>query len=161
MLANWLEEPACGLWTWFATLTLFGAAVLVYLLDPVSQQFESWPLLASPLALVSAAVPADINFPYAIRFWFPDFAWACLAAMFAAEVLRVAGVPAGQSAGKPAGLKWLLVVLAAVSWEICQGATLVPGTFDPVDLLVSAAAGGTVVLLLMIRNYYLPDRKGQ
>ncbi len=142
-----------NLLAWVCGVALLGAALLAYLLDPVTQRFETWPFLSGLFGLVTPFLPA-VDVPYAVRFWLPDFAWAWLAALVAAEALGAWRTPArpGQPSrpGKPV---LLCILLAACSWEMLQWLGLVGGVFDVIDLAVSLCAG----MLVMLAVIFLRD----
>lgn len=120
---------------WSTACGLLAAAALVYLLDPSLQRFEAAPL-GRELRALFAPLAAEVTLPSALRFWFADFAWSAIAALFAAEILTGGRVPDG--------LRYALVMLVAVSWETLQALDVVAGVFDVMDLAVCAGAGAMV-----------------
>jgi hypothetical protein len=90
--------------------------------------------LVSSLRVVT--VPTGGHLPDAIRFHFADAAWGW--ALGAALSLVWADAPGARRTG------WFVVgALFVVGTEVAQLVGLMPGTFDPVDIIVSILAYAT------------------
>ena len=124
-----LQPPQAPVsWPIWALLVLLGAlATALYWLSPGQERLELWLQLPAPPSLPAEWLPTLIDW----RDRAPDVVWALLAGCCMRDLiwslrLRVAGI---------------VMVLAAVGWELGQWLSLIPGYFDFIDLGLSAAAG--------------------
>ena len=128
------RDPA-SLACWAVAAALLASGALVYWLSPGTVLFERWFGLPSPESLFP--VPDAVSrFCGWTRHWWPDLAWAFFAALAMRDLAwallqRVPGV---------------LVLLAAISWELGQGLHFLPGVFTWPDFSVSMLAGTCALL---------------
>lgn len=125
MPRNAITAP--NLLPWVASILLLALATALYLLDPVIQHFERIPFFA---VFREALAPYSGSVPVMLHHHFADFAWAVTAAVFANHLLGAARH----------GVRMVILLIAASSWEWLQGIGIAPGVFDPRDVLVSAVA---------------------
>jgi hypothetical protein len=118
---------APNLLPWVISVLLLILAAALYLLDPVIQHFERIPFFA---VLRDVLTPYNGAVPVVLHHHFADFAWAVTAAVFANCLLGTVWH----------GVRMVILLIAASSWEWLQGAGVAPGVFDPRDVLVSAVA---------------------
>jgi hypothetical protein len=108
-----------------------GALVLgaaTYLVRPGEIAIFGWPVLSGPLARARlAAAPFRGVVPTGVLGVLPDVAWAVALALILTRLRSGAG--------------WLVAGFClCAGWEVAQAFRLVPGTFDPADLVASSAA---------------------
>ncbi len=84
----------------------------VYFTEPIIGSMPNTPLITLP----------DNMWSYALKFILPDALW-CTALLLYASIIEYKALR-------------LVVIILAPSMELGQLAGIVPGTFDPVDLLI-------------------------